>query len=239
MLPPHRPATASTSNPIQMPSTGAVGIALRTPEPSPRIRKDVTAITVNPEELYLSRLFDFFVWHRSYFILDEGGFMWRTEFCRCDDVRIGVGRHRDKLELIRDSLRPFEQACNTDSSSTQAHYNNNVNAEDETRLRTVKFDNASMRDCLLLMGFELERHNCIRISGMFWIIDEEAAMLALQLVRFSSVAAAAEVLLNINKDHVFQQVTSTKVIINFCSRQRIFAVSNYFFRIVYAAKESL
>lgn len=140
MLPPHRPATASTSNPIQMPSTGAVGIALRTPEPSPRIRKDVTT-----------------------------------------DVRVGVGRHRDKLELIRDSLRPFEQACNTDSSSTQTHYNNNLNAEDETRRQI-------MLNTLTQIGFE-----------------REAAMLALQLVRFSSVAAAAEVLLNINKDHVFQQ----------------------------------
>lgn len=40
------------------------------------------------------------------------------------DVR--VGRHRDKLELIRDSLRPFEQAVNevptsgTDQATTSA-----------------------------------------------------------------------------------------------------------------------
>ncbi|KHN86521.1 Serine/threonine-protein kinase LATS1 [Toxocara canis] len=141
MLPPHRPATASTSNPVQMPSTGTVGIALRTPEPSPRIRKDVVTT----------------------------------------DVRVGVGRHRDKLELIRDSLRPFEQACTTDTSSAQMHCNNNLNAEDETRRQI-------MLNTLTQIGFE-----------------REAAMLALQLVRFSSVAAAAEVLLNINKDHVFQQ----------------------------------
>lgn len=65
------------------------------------------------------------------------------------DVRIGVGRHRDKLEQIRDSLRPFEQTGNmeastaaaTSSSSSPNNYNNNNNSnnnnnftvEDETR----------------------------------------------------------------------------------------------------------
>ncbi|VDK54574.1 unnamed protein product [Gongylonema pulchrum] len=52
MFPPHRPALASTSNPAQIPSTSApasstasvAGIPLRTPELSPRIRKDATTV---------------------------------------------------------------------------------------------------------------------------------------------------------------------------------------------------
>lgn len=144
MLPPHRPAMASTSNPAQLPSSGSV--PLRTPEPSPRIRKDAAQMA-------------------------------------SQDVRVGVGRHRDKLEIIRDSLRPFEQCCTPEppAATAQAQCNNDANTEDEARRQI-------MLKTLTQIGFK-----------------EDAAMLALQLVRFSSVAAAAEVLFNINKDHVFQQ----------------------------------
>uniref|UniRef100_A0A1I8EDE5 UBA domain-containing protein n=1 Tax=Wuchereria bancrofti TaxID=6293 RepID=A0A1I8EDE5_WUCBA len=129
---------------------------MRTPEPSPRMRKDATT-----------------------------------------DVRIGVGRHRDKLEQIRDSLRPFEQtagnmdasaatttalaASSSSSLSPNNNNNNNFTIEDETRRQILI-------NTLTQIGFE-----------------EQAALLALELVRYSSVAAAAEVLLNLNKEHVFRQ----------------------------------
>ncbi|EFO21463.1 hypothetical protein LOAG_07027 [Loa loa] len=159
MLPPHRPALASTSSPAQIPTSittnnsgNVIGISMRTPEPSPRIRKDATT-----------------------------------------DVRVGVGRHRDKLEQIRDSLRPFEQtgnmeaptaataASSSSSSSPNNNNNNNFTVEDETRRQILV-------NTLTQIGFE-----------------EQAALLALELVRYSSVAAAAEVLLNLNKEHVFRQ----------------------------------
>ncbi|VIO95387.1 Uncharacterized protein BM_BM5867 [Brugia malayi] len=163
MFPPHRPTLASTSsNPAQISTTATtsnsgnvIGISMRTPEPSPRIRKDATT-----------------------------------------DVRIGVGRHRDKLEQIRDSLRPFEQTGNMDASvatttalasssssslSPNNNNNNNFTVEDETRRQILI-------NTLTQIGFE-----------------EQAALLALELVRYSSVAAAAEVLLNLNKEHVFRQ----------------------------------
>uniref|UniRef100_A0A0R3RJC8 UBA domain-containing protein n=1 Tax=Elaeophora elaphi TaxID=1147741 RepID=A0A0R3RJC8_9BILA len=160
MFPPHRPALASTSNPAQISTTGAtnssgnvIGIPMRTPEPSPRMRKDVTTAC---------------------------------------DVRVGVGRHRDKLEQIRDSLRPFEQtgnveaptaaaAASSSSSPNNNNNNNNFTVEDETRRQILI-------NTLTQIGFE-----------------EQAALLALELVRYSSVAAAAEVLLNLNKEHVFRQ----------------------------------
>ncbi|VBB35360.1 unnamed protein product, partial [Acanthocheilonema viteae] len=109
------------------------------------------------------------------------------------DVRIGVGRHRDKLEQIRDSLRPFEQTGNMEASTATAtttvpssspnnnNNNNNFTVEDETRRQILI-------NTLTQIGF-----------------DEQAALLALELVRYSSVAAAAEVLLNLNKEHVFRQ----------------------------------
>ncbi|VDN04538.1 unnamed protein product [Thelazia callipaeda] len=153
MFPPHRPALASTSSPAQISTSttssapsNVAGISLRTPEPSPRIRKDATT-----------------------------------------DVRVGVGRHRDKLEQIRDSLRPFEQSNNTELSATTSlaaatsSNNNNFTIEDETRRQILI-------NTLTQIGFE-----------------EQAALLALELVRYSSVAAAAEVLLNLNKEHVFRQ----------------------------------
>uniref|UniRef100_A0A915PU94 non-specific serine/threonine protein kinase n=1 Tax=Setaria digitata TaxID=48799 RepID=A0A915PU94_9BILA len=127
----------------------AIGISMRTPEPSPRLRKDATT-----------------------------------------DVRVGVGRHRDKLEQIRDSLRPFEQTGNTEaptsasatsSSPNNNNSHNNFTIEDETRRQILI-------NTLTQIGFE-----------------EQAALLALELVRYSSVAAAAEVLLNLNKEHVFRQ----------------------------------
>ncbi|KAM3722019.1 Serine/threonine-protein kinase WARTS [Dirofilaria immitis] len=169
MFPPHRPALASTSSPAQILTAGTAnnsgnvaGISMRTPEPSPRMRKDSTT-----------------------------------------DVRIGVGRHRDKLEQIRDSLRPFEQTSNMEISASTAaavassssssllnnnnnniinnNTNNNITIEDETRRQILI-------NTLTQIGFE-----------------EQAALLALELVRYSSVAAAAEVLLNLNKEHVFRQ----------------------------------
>lgn len=53
MFPPHRPALASTSNLAQISTSGAtnnsgnvIGMPMRTPEPSPRMRKDATTVCI-------------------------------------------------------------------------------------------------------------------------------------------------------------------------------------------------
>uniref|UniRef100_A0A914VK02 non-specific serine/threonine protein kinase n=1 Tax=Plectus sambesii TaxID=2011161 RepID=A0A914VK02_9BILA len=94
------------------------------------------------------------------------------------DVKVG-GKHRDKLQIIRESLRPFEQMSPTDtlSSECSSGTHNSSEANQEMMLNT-----------LTQIGFE-----------------KEAAFYALKLVKFTSVSSAADVLLNINKEHVFQQ----------------------------------
>ncbi|KAK0428305.1 hypothetical protein QR680_010720 [Steinernema hermaphroditum] len=94
-----------------------------------------------------------------------------------------IGRHRDKLELIRNSLRPFEQQLppshtndpysNGYGPSTGAYDHHVINAERQN----------FMLNTLTQLGFE-----------------REAAFYALKLVKFSSVGAAAELLKNVPID---------------------------------------
>ncbi|VDD85259.1 unnamed protein product [Enterobius vermicularis] len=147
MLPTHRPAMASTSNPLQLPSSSATSV-LHSSDASPRMRKDA------------------------------------------QEVKFGVGRHRDKLEKIRDSLRPYEQPCMADKSVK----------------KDTKYSTGSK--CLeenLLNNRQMMLNALTQIHGY----KEEAALSALERVNYSSVIAAAEYLDNIGKEarkNVFYQV---------------------------------
>uniref|UniRef100_A0A0K0D3J4 UBA domain-containing protein n=1 Tax=Angiostrongylus cantonensis TaxID=6313 RepID=A0A0K0D3J4_ANGCA len=106
-----------------------------------------------------------------------------------DEVDVRVGRHRDKLELIRDSLRPFEQTVGDIVPVTAAEQNVQ---HSETHLTVVESATNSgalgqqraMVDSLIAQGY-----------------DQDAAFYALKLVKFASTAAAVDVLKHINHDH--------------------------------------
>ncbi|WKX88405.1 hypothetical protein Q1695_008219 [Nippostrongylus brasiliensis] len=97
------------------------------------------------------------------------------------DVR--VGRHRDKLELIRDSLRPFEQTVNEVPAGIvdQATPSGVV---DSTSNSPAVEQQRAMVDSLIAQGYE-----------------QDAAFYALKLVKFHSPEAAIDVLKHINHDH--------------------------------------
>uniref|UniRef100_A0A915D2U6 UBA domain-containing protein n=1 Tax=Ditylenchus dipsaci TaxID=166011 RepID=A0A915D2U6_9BILA len=98
------------------------------------------------------------------------------------------GHHRDKLDLIRDSLRPFEQLneqfspnnTGPTSSMTSSTGSNSEPSEEVQR---------TMINALIQGGF-----------------DREAAYYALKLVNFNSVMDAAKVLSNIKQNLTQQQL---------------------------------
>uniref|UniRef100_A0A0N5AAX8 non-specific serine/threonine protein kinase n=1 Tax=Syphacia muris TaxID=451379 RepID=A0A0N5AAX8_9BILA len=138
MLPIHRPATASTSNPMQLPPSSSSSI-LHSSDPSPRMRKDA------------------------------------------QEVKFGVGRHRDKLEKIRDSLRPYEQPCATEKEAKKdSKYSD---------------DNKSLGENLIN-----NRQMMVNALTQIYGYNEELALLALERVNYSSVIAAAECLDNLGKE---------------------------------------
>ncbi|VDO37111.1 unnamed protein product [Haemonchus placei] len=67
------------------------------------------------------------------------------------DVR--VGRHRDKLELIRDSLRPFEQTVNEVPTTNAVEQAASATGESTTNSPTVEQQRA-MVDSLIAQGYE-------------------------------------------------------------------------------------
>ncbi|KIH61759.1 hypothetical protein ANCDUO_07962 [Ancylostoma duodenale] len=102
------------------------------------------------------------------------------------DVR--VGRHRDKLELIRDSLRPFEQtgsdAPAATAEQTASHAELHSPVVDTAVNSGIAEQQRAMVDSLIAQGYE-----------------QDAAFYALKLVKFASTAAAIDVLKHINHDH--------------------------------------
>lgn len=110
------------------------------------------------------------------------------------DVR--VGRHRDKLELIRDSLRPFEQAVNevptsgTDQATTSA-------VGDPSAYSPGFEQQRAMVDSLIAQGYE-----------------QDAAYYALKLVKFASPEAAIDVLKHINHDHANMEETKNERVLS-------------------------
>ncbi|VDN34566.1 unnamed protein product [Cylicostephanus goldi] len=102
------------------------------------------------------------------------------------DVR--VGRHRDKLELIRDSLRPFEQTGSDASSAAPeqniTHAESHSPVVDSSVNSGILEQQRAMVDNLIAQGYE-----------------QDAAYYALKLVKFASTAAAVDVLKLINHDH--------------------------------------
>ncbi|KAK5966468.1 Protein kinase domain and AGC-kinase [Trichostrongylus colubriformis] len=102
------------------------------------------------------------------------------------DVR--VGRHRDKLELIRDSLRPFEQTVN--EVPTQVVDQTTSSAVDSTAISQTAEQQRAMVDSLIAQGYE-----------------QDAAFYALKLVKFASPEAAIDVLKHINHDHANMEET--------------------------------
>ncbi|KJH52422.1 kinase domain protein [Dictyocaulus viviparus] len=111
-----------------------------------------------------------------------------TAIAKTVDVR--VGRHRDKLELIRDSLRPFEQTVGDVVPMTVCeHYvqhgeSQSPSVVDSTMNCGVPDHHRAMVDSLMAKGY-----------------DQDAAFYALKLVKFTSTAAAVDVLKHINHDH--------------------------------------
>ncbi|KAK6008936.1 kinase domain protein [Ostertagia ostertagi] len=103
------------------------------------------------------------------------------------DVR--VGRHRDKLELIRDSLRPFEQTVNEVPTTNAVDQTTSAAVDSTTNSTTVEQQRA-MVDSLIAQGYE-----------------QDAAFYALKLVKFASPEAAIDVLKHINHDHANMEET--------------------------------
>ncbi|XGW24058.1 hypothetical protein V3C99_005901 [Haemonchus contortus] len=106
------------------------------------------------------------------------------------DVR--VGRHRDKLELIRDSLRPFEQTVNEVPTTNAVEQATSATGESTTNSPTVEQQRA-MVDSLIAQGYE-----------------QDAAFYALKLVKFASPEAAIDVLKHINHDHAHMEETKNE-----------------------------
>ncbi|TKR60057.1 hypothetical protein L596_029643 [Steinernema carpocapsae] len=101
-------------------------------------------------------------------------------------IRTGfqVGRHRDKLELIRNSLRPFEQQLPPSSHSSES-YSNGYNGGSSA---TYDLQHTAERQTMML--------NTLTTLGF----EREAAYYALKLVKFSSVGRAVELLRNVPMD---------------------------------------
>ncbi|VDM57430.1 unnamed protein product [Angiostrongylus costaricensis] len=114
------------------------------------------------------------------------------------DVR--VGRHRDKLELIRDSLRPFEQTVGDIVPVTAAEQNVQHSEMHLTVVESATNSGAlgqqrAMVDSLIAQGY-----------------DQDAAFYALKLVKFASTAAAVDVLKHINHDHANMEGKSDRLL---------------------------
>ncbi|EYB92813.1 hypothetical protein Y032_0189g1172 [Ancylostoma ceylanicum] len=111
------------------------------------------------------------------------------------DVR--VGRHRDKLELIRDSLRPFEQtgsdAPSATAEQTASHVDSHSPVVDTAVNSGIAEQQRAMVDSLIAQGYE-----------------QDAAFYALKLVKFVSTAAAIDVLKHINHDHANMDETKNE-----------------------------
>ncbi|ETN69668.1 hypothetical protein NECAME_15168 [Necator americanus] len=114
------------------------------------------------------------------------------------DADVRVGRHRDKLELIRDSLRPFEQtgsdAPTAAAEQTASHPELHSLVVDTAANSGIVEQQRAMVDNLVGQGYE-----------------QDAAFYALKLVKFVSTAAAIDVLKHINHDHANMEETKNLV----------------------------
>ncbi|CAJ0596339.1 unnamed protein product [Cylicocyclus nassatus] len=127
------------------------------------------------------------------------------------DVR--VGRHRDKLELIRDSLRPFEQTGS--DASAAAPEQNITHAESHSPVVDPSVNSGileqqrAMVDNLIAQGYE-----------------QDAAYYALKLVKFASTAAAVDVLKLINHDHANMEEMKNERLLSVLPQSKNSAAAN-------------
>jgi hypothetical protein len=125
------------------------------------------------------------------------------------------GHHRDKLERIRNSLKPFEQSMPYESQMYFSNYPNLVNGNHSNNISipSTSFPSSSSTNNYSSNSSISEKSD---ETQMFMInsltqlgFDKESAYYALKLVNFSSVTDAANVLNRIKHDIALTQQIGT------------------------------
>lgn len=104
-----------------------------------------------------------------------------------------IGHHRNKLDLIRDSLRPFEQPTQ-EKFLLNAALNNQMLPESSHPCQVTEDNQRIMINALTQVGYDLVMSFELQFAYCF---IQESAYYALKLVNFKSVTDAVKVLSNL------------------------------------------